>query len=422
MKPAPRHGSDRPQVKPPLHGGIQPDSAFKNDQLPLELADTDCAPNGPKPTRERQACGSQGRNREAATRFPSSAPAAWIRLSPAIPTPVYDTYWHFAAKRQEIYFRRLAGAQAPWTDDPILLRFKFTNAYRAADRVSQFLIRDVIYSGHRNPEETFFRTILFKLFNKIETWQLLSDRLGDISYRSYRFEQYDEVLTAARMRGIRIYSGAYIMPSGPRPSAGGDPRKHRNHLRLLEQMMRDQLPARIEASRSLQKSFELLRSLPSIGDFLAYQFATDINYSEVTNFGEGEFVVPGPGARDGITKCFRSLGGLNEAELIRVVADRQQEEFQRLGLSFRTLWGRPLQLIDCQNLFCEVDKYARVRHPEIPSASGRTRIKQQFVARLSDAPRPMFPPKWGLNQRIAQAPVGDPADDVPASRPGEERN
>jgi hypothetical protein len=56
---------------------------------------------------------------------------------------------------------------------------------------------------------------------------------------------------------------------------------------------------------------------------------------------------------------------LTEADLIRVVTDRQQTEFERLGLNFKSLWGRDLQLIDCQNLFCEVDKYARVFHPEI---------------------------------------------------------
>ena len=61
---------------------------------------------------------------------------------------------------------------------------------------------------------------------------------------------------------------------------------------------------------------------------------------------------------------------------------------------FNDLWGRPLQLIDCQNLFCEVDKYARVAHPEIGSG-GPTRIKQTYSA----DPRPLtlgYPPKWGL--------------------------
>ena len=128
----------------------------------------------------------------------------------------------------------------------------------------------------------------------------------------------------------------------------------------------------------MRDAFGLLRSYPSIGDFLAYQFVTDLNYSEITNFSEMEFVVPGPGALDGIRKCFSDLGGLTETDLIRVVTERQEDEFERLGIRFRDLWGRRLQLIDCQNLFCEVSKYARVKHPEIKGIGSRSRIKQVY--------------------------------------------
>jgi len=58
-------------------------------------------------------------------------------------TPVFDTYWKFACERQSMFFRRLEGL-LPWTHDPILATFRFTNPYRAADRVSQFLIREVV--------------------------------------------------------------------------------------------------------------------------------------------------------------------------------------------------------------------------------------------------------------------------------------
>ena len=85
---------------------------------------------------------------------------------------------------------------------------------------------------------------------------------------------------------------------------------------------------------------------------------TDINYSTITSFTEREFVVPGPGAINGIRKCFSDTAGLNDAEVIRFMADRQEMEFERLGIRFRSLWGRRLQLIDCQTLSCEVDKYA----------------------------------------------------------------
>jgi hypothetical protein len=66
-------------------------------------------------------------------------------LAPIKVSPVYDTYWRFAAERQKIYFDRLNQHAAPWTSDPIIQVHKFTNAYRAADRVSQYLIKNVIY-------------------------------------------------------------------------------------------------------------------------------------------------------------------------------------------------------------------------------------------------------------------------------------
>lgn len=341
---------------------------------------------------------------DAASKPNERAPASWVRRSPATRSEVYDTYWRFAAERQEIFFKRLAGEQPPWTSDPILLQFRFTNVYRASDRVSQFLIRHVIYQGEPDLRDVFFRTILFKFFNKIETWLRLTEVFGEVDYRTFRPDAYDEVLTRAMDSGVRIYSAAYIMPSG-----GGQllrtRRKHRHHLSLLDQMMRDRVPDKLATLHTMAEAFKLLRGYQSIGDFLAYQYATDVNYSNLTNFTESEFVAPGPGAIDGIRKCFRSLGGFSEADIIRQMADTQEREFERLGLQFRTLWGRPLQLIDCQNLFCEVGKYARVRHPEVQGSSGRTRIKQQFVAK-SQPLDIWFPPKWRLNELVAHVGAG----------------
>lgn len=327
-------------------------------------------------------------------------------LHPIKTTPVFDSYWRFAAERQHIFFKRVAGKTAPWTNDPILDEHKFTNAYRASDRVSQFLIKNVIYRDDLpdTPQEVLFRTLLFKLFNKIETWQLLERTLGEITYKSYGFERYDRILAQAMRGGGRIYSAAYIMPPGGH--AFGHSAKHQNHLRLLEKMMADNLAEQLGDVASMQSAFELLRSYPTIGDFLAYQFVTDINYSEVTDFSEMDFVVPGPGARDGLKKCFRDTAGLNEPELIRLMADNQEREFERLGLTFQPLWGRRLQLIDCQNLFCEIDKYARVAHPDISGISGRTRIKQKFSP-TGPLPQPWYPPKWGINGWIADATNSD---------------
>ncbi|MBN8612710.1 MAG: hypothetical protein J0L92_19095 [Deltaproteobacteria bacterium] len=306
-------------------------------------------------------------------------------------TSVYDTYWRFAHARQEIFHRRVEGLAPPWTDDPIIAAHRFTNAYRAADRVSQFLISNVIYAGSTDPSETLFRTLMFKVFNRLETWQHLTDTLGEIEWKSYRFETYAKALDALSASGQSIYSPAYIMPSPP----FGFARKHRNHLRLIELMMKDGLAARIQEAKTLAGVYELLLSYPSLGPFLAFQFTIDINYGPISNFSEMDFVVAGPGARDGIRKCFEDTAGFDEADIIRIMAERAGIEFARLGLPFRNLWGRDLQLIDCQNLFCEVDKYARVAHPEYSGDSGRTRIKQKFAARARSVPQ-WYPPKWNI--------------------------
>ncbi|NQU22355.1 MAG: hypothetical protein HQ567_13830 [Candidatus Nealsonbacteria bacterium] len=321
------------------------------------------------------------------------------RWSPAQPTVAFDTYWRFAAERQAIFFRRMEQSEGPWTEDPILQRHKFTNVYRVSDRVSQFLIKHVIYEGDSTADELFFRIMLFKLFNKIDTWALLQRECGPIGYTNYSFKEYGSVLSHAMNRGERIYSAAYIMPGGRR--FFGHARKHQNHLRLLEAMMKDGVAGTISRATRMADAFDVLVSYPTIGNFLAYQFVTDINYSTLTSFSEMEFVMPGPGASDGIRKCFASLGGVTEPEIILLMAQRQDEEFERLGVQFQRLGNRRLQLIDCQNLFCEVDKYSRLAHPELNTPGRRTRIKQVF----RQNPEPIeywYPPKWDVGD-VSQA-------------------
>ncbi len=317
-------------------------------------------------------------------------------------TPVFDAYWYFAAERQRIFFKRIQRSNAlELSLDPIFQDYKFTNTYRASDRVSQFLIRDVIFPEQRSfsIEDTFFRVLLFKLFNKIETWRSLEDEFGELSLATYDFQRFDEFLTDRHARGIRNYAAAYIMPSASR--VFGYVRKHSNHLALLEWMIREKFPSRLNDASSMEEGFRILSQAPSLGPFLAYQFVTDINYSRVTNFSEQEFVVPGPGALDGISKCFTNARDVEPSAIIRAMAEQQEEMFEQRNIDFPSLWGRPLQFIDCQNLFCEISKYSRVAFPDVSGVAGRTRIKQKFKS-SGALPQPFYPPDWGLNSKIEE--------------------
>lgn len=314
----------------------------------------------------------------------------WVETS-----EVFRSYWFFAAERQRVYHRRLSGFPGPWTDDPVISSYRFTNAYRAADRVSQELIR-VVYTGSQRPEDIVFRTLLFRLFNKPSTWNALEGEFGQISWATFDVDSYARVLDRLLETGVRIYSAAYIIP----PPPFGAVRKHKNHLLLIQHMMQAGVVDAIETAANLRAVFDAISSYPSLGPFLAYQLAIDVNYSTLVNFDEDDFVVPGPGARSGIAKCFPGADLGMSTDLIRWMVDHQEEQFELFDLDFQDLFGRRLTLIDCQNLFCETDKYARVAHPSVPGVGNRLRIKQQFTPLAALHP-PFFPPKWGLNVNIA---------------------
>ena len=346
-----------------------------------------------------------------------------------IPNKIFDTYWYFASERQRIFWKRYAGESGPWTKDPILQTYKFTNTYRVLDRVSQYLLKNVIYcpdADDYKAANTVFRIMLFKLFNRPETWELLTKELGDApSIHNWDITKYDTILTSAQDRGKCIYSNAYMMTAA---GSNGD-RRHRMYLKLWDRMFfEDGLAVNIKKAPNFEAVYNLIRPYRTMGPFLAMQYAIDINYSEVTDFLETDFIVAGPGARRGILKCFDSIGNHKETDVIRWIQETQDEQFTSRGLIFKKIgqgpnpdcplcqglgsWvegepcgciksGRPLQLIDCQSLFCEVDKYTRASNPEVQVDTGswdaqkRARIKQKF-SENTERINYVFPPKWGI--------------------------
>ena len=242
---------------------------------------------------------------------------------------IFDIYRYFTAERQNIFFKRLSGASKPRTNDPILAEYKFCNVYRAADRVSQYLIKHVIYhEGNYTAGDILFRILLFKIFNKIETRQYLERSLGDIRLSTYNFEKFDTLLDQRQQSGNAIYTSAYMSCAN---KAYGFDKKHQNHLKLLEQMFfTDHITEKIISCKTFEELYEILRDYPLLGNFMAYQLATDINYSEVVDFTEHSFCKAGPGAERGIKKCFENTDGKSSEDVIQRMYEHQEHEFKRL--------------------------------------------------------------------------------------------
>jgi hypothetical protein len=267
----------------------------------------------------------------------------------------------------KIFWRRYEGSQSDLTNDPILTKYKFTNVYRAQDRVSQYLIRNVISKKepHFSDIDNLLRIIVFKIFNNINTWEYLKRRLEEISVKTFDVDLITALLDE-RIKGVPIFSPAYMM-TGSHAKYNMYARKHEKWLRMVDkELLLGKRFERIVEAKSLEEVYNILLQCSFIGEFLAFQYAIDFNYSSVINFDENSFVKAGIGAIRGIKKCFSDIGQHTFEDCIKYTQDNFDTYQQRYGFAdFKNLFGRQPQLIDLQNCFCETDKYLRVKMPEL---------------------------------------------------------
>lgn len=305
----------------------------------------------------------------------------------------FKYYFYFIQERMNIFWKKFENSNN-LTDDPILQTFKFTNVYRACDRVSQYLIKNIIYKDfdRYTPEDVLLRILVFKVFNKIETWEYLNEE-NEITTKTFNVQRLADALTR-RQQTKPIFSNAYMM-AGSHAEYKGIPTKHQVWLQMIEdKFIKGKGIQKALKAKSMTDVYNQLRDYPLIGDFLAYQYTIDFNYSPYLSFDENSFVKAGVGAVRGIKKCFATYGNTYE-DAIRHTQEHFEEFQERYGFTaFRPLPGREPQLIDLQNCFCETDKYLRAKMPELKV--GNVRIKQHYKPTI-DRIEYFFPDKWGVS-------------------------
>lgn len=311
---------------------------------------------------------------------------------------IFQYYFYFIQERMNIFWNKCNNTY-PWTADQILKVHKFTNVYRAMDRVSQYLIRNIIYSENSfSDEDLLLRIIVFKVFNKPATWEYIEDRVGEITVKNFDLNRINAALL--ELKQIRpIFNNAYMM-TGTHSLYNHLTFKHEKWLEMIKnELIGKSVFTKIKNSNSLFEVYRLLRSCSFIGDFLAYQYAVDMNYSSVIDFSENSFVKAGIGAIRGIKKCFKPLSRKYSYEdTIKFTQDNFDKYQNKFGYTdFKPLFGRMPTLIDLQNCFCEVDKYLRVKVPELQVDNRRIKQKYKQSPNSLDL---FFPPKWNINSNI----------------------
>tara|TARA_R110000803_G_scaffold210835_1_gene284161 strand:+ start:29859 stop:30854 length:996 start_codon:yes stop_codon:yes gene_type:complete len=287
--------------------------------------------------------------------------------------------------RDMVFRKKSSGEPFPWTDNEVISTHKFTNVFRVLDWESQFLIRNVIGNDDRNVIDTTFRILLFKHINYQPTWEYLEDRLGEITFREGIIDDIKESLDEYCIDN-KVYSSAYLQAANfvrnePWKHLRGTG-KHNAYLTVFEaQLFNEKSLNEFISNRdkpSLRNLINKLQEIDGVGNFMAYQFAQDLNYSKFWNQDLNYETFEGPGSMRGIDRCFSGHSKRDYAKLIKWTWENIDLLFEQFGLGEPPKFkGMPIQLTDMQNCFCESDKYMRGLGIVSEGVSGKT-IKQKY--------------------------------------------
>jgi len=255
-------------------------------------------------------------------------------------------YW--INERESVHKAKETGKPKPWTDDPILQRFKFCNVVRMDDRVSQWLLHNWYEPnyGHKN---MLLACAFARFINKPEV-------LEEIGFPTrWSPNSIYKKLLDRKAQGLRCFNSAYIVTGGNR----GDKicSVVYDFVSQLKGVQRT-LP-----TDSVEKSCLMLQEFNGIGSFMAGQIIADMRWAVDGEWKDRKRWAPmGPGSRRGMN---RILGRALRAPI------KQKEFLYELGglMSVNgvpTSLRRRMEAIDWQNCLCEFDKYERAVWRERP--------------------------------------------------------
>lgn len=202
-------------------------------------------------------------------------------------------FFAFARARHEITLRRAAGQPRPWTDDPILGTFRFTNVFRELDRTTVWIaehVRRPLDEGDLEPWQQVLGVILARTFNRVPT--------------------LEQIFCQETMEG-RPIGWAYLCPSRHHAPATGDLEaymralcpppwvtgayivktpdgmdKLRGALWIVDRARTNLGQARQQgflgpALRTMEGLHGLLVQFPYLGGFTAYEIVTDLRHMAI---------------------------------------------------------------------------------------------------------------------------------------------
>jgi hypothetical protein len=298
-----------------------------------------------------------------------------------------DAFWNFVVERQSIYHKRMVMEELPpWTRDPVLRQYFFTNVYRELDKGTIFLIRNILKI--QDDKDLLFAIMVYRLFNDIDTFRFLWLRCKQTRWGDWDWERASRYLVAYENHGNRVFTDAFTVTG---VKFGGFPDKIRNICWLVGKLQK-QTPTLLESIRSaksLKRVWQIFNDTEGFGRFLAYELAIDVNYSRLTSFSENDWVNAGPGCKRGIQWLWGARNPAAKWEdyitFLQVGQDTFIQGIDRLA-EWHQVWpGYRMTLRGVEHSLCEFQKYARARYHSNPDGTPSRSATRKYTPSLLPA-------------------------------------
>ena len=305
---------------------------------------------------------------------------------------------HFISERHGIYIERARGYAAPWTDDPILREYKFTNVRRENDRQTRYLIENVCLNPALSLRDKIYNVFLLRAWNNWDTmrdfggpWSAediknpaLKERVRPIYHRLLTENPDRRWWSAAYNQGGTKY--AWKSPDGEgmgrakseeagRKFADYEPDIPLRTFHIGPWLNQLHIAKRVCRAKDQQEVFNIIQEVRGFSTFLAYQIFVDLTYIPEFPFSENEFTVAGPGCRKGIDYVFDDRDGMNYEEAIFWMRNYLNEVNNGRWIACQVFNDLPPQdqfmnVMSMENCFCEISKYIRAL-----DGTGRPKMK-----------------------------------------------
>jgi hypothetical protein len=310
----------------------------------------------------------------------------WMKDLPPITQDINEKHLHnffrLMYERQEIWYKRFVLKEPrPWTDDPYLRDYKFTNVYRELDRASQWLIKNVLLDHTLSIEDLLFKIFVFRFYNQPNTFTHPVYFVELPNYKGFDPQKIWRETVTYRQKVDNPWHTAYMMNMAfvkkPENWAGEGLFKDEAYCKHAFTLIHKHIPEVIEALQicsTPEGIINVLEKMPAVAGFQSYEFFIDFCYvakywkQPIMDFTENSYTNVGPGASLGLRLIFPSLRPENQKSGIETLKDISEDMLSQFNECFKYIkWdneyqtyvpGQPnITLHQCEMFLCEYAKY-----------------------------------------------------------------